>query len=105
MGERRTFNTDLSRYSSAGYGVLHSDVQDLTPGEMIAVTDEGADVISAEVVEVGAGGSDNPHPLGPNHREGLTRPPLALSSRQVMTPAGPDLSRLARRCDRHWGAV
>ncbi|HEY7823708.1 MAG TPA: hypothetical protein VIG24_12780 [Acidimicrobiia bacterium] len=49
------YETDLSRYTSEGCGVLVTDVDGLAPGEMIAVTDEDADVIAAEVVEIHEG--------------------------------------------------
>lgn len=49
------YETDLSRYTGEGYGVLTGDVDGLAPGDMIAVTDEDADVIAAEVVEIHEG--------------------------------------------------
>lgn len=49
------YETDLSRYTGEGYGVLIADVTGLVPGDMIAVTDEDADVIAAEVVDIHEG--------------------------------------------------
>lgn len=47
------YHTDLSRYTSEGFGTLFTDAaEQLSPGDTIAVTDEDADTLAAEVLEV-----------------------------------------------------
>lgn len=49
----RTFSVDLSRFTSSGYGTLHTSVAaELHRGERIAVTDDDADTLEAEVIRV-----------------------------------------------------
>lgn len=49
----KTFSTDLSRVTTSGYGTLYGAVAArLHPGEHIAVTDEEADTLEAEVLRV-----------------------------------------------------
>jgi hypothetical protein len=49
----RTFNTDLARFNTAGYGTLRGQgVGTLRPGEVVSVTDDEADTYEAEVIAV-----------------------------------------------------
>jgi hypothetical protein len=51
----RTFNTDLARFKTAGYGTLRGDdVGTLHVGDLLAVTDNEADTYEAEVLAVDA---------------------------------------------------
>lgn len=53
MSTLKTFSTDLSRITSSGYGTLYGVLAaQLRPGERIAVTDEEADTLEAEVLGV-----------------------------------------------------
>lgn len=49
----RTFTTDLARFTTTGYGqVRHPDAATLRVGDLIAVTDDDADTVEAEVLDV-----------------------------------------------------
>lgn len=49
----QTFTTDLARFTSTGYGqVRHPGVAKLRRGDLVAVTDDGADTIEAEVLDL-----------------------------------------------------
>lgn len=49
----RTLSVDLSRFTRRGFGSVHgSTMNDLRPGERIAVTDSEADTLEAEVISV-----------------------------------------------------
>ena len=49
----RTFSVDMSRFTSSGLGTLHDPLAaELHPGDRIAVTDEDADTLEAEVIGV-----------------------------------------------------
>ncbi len=55
----RTINTDLTRFSSSGHGTVYgAAVRDLQAGEHIAVTDEDANTLEAEVLRVSEGRAD-----------------------------------------------
>ena len=55
----RTFSADLSRFTSSGHGTLHDPATaQLRPGERIAVTDDEADTLEAEVIAVGNGSAE-----------------------------------------------
>jgi len=55
----RTFSTDLSRFTSNGYGTLHDPAAaELHEGERIGVTDEEADTLEAEVIRVTGEGAE-----------------------------------------------
>jgi hypothetical protein len=50
---------DLSRFTSAGHGTVHGAAADgLLAGQVIAVTDDDADVLEAEVLAVRPGVAD-----------------------------------------------
>jgi len=55
----KTFSTDLSRFTTKGYGTLYgAAATQLRPGERIAVTDDEADTLVAEVVRVSDGSAE-----------------------------------------------
>lgn len=44
---------DITRFTSAGYGTIYGPrTEGLTAGQLIAITDDEADTIEAEVLEV-----------------------------------------------------
>lgn len=53
------FRTDLARFTSAGHGTLHDPrAVQLQVGQRLAVTDDGADTVEAEVLAVRDGAAD-----------------------------------------------
>ncbi len=49
----RTIHVDFTRLTSAGYGTIYGPkTEGLRVGELIAITDDEADTIEAEVLEV-----------------------------------------------------
>lgn len=54
-----TFRADLTRFTSAGFGILHEPAAgSLRAGQIIAVTDDDADTLQAEVLAVRDGEAD-----------------------------------------------
>jgi len=48
-----TIHVDFSRFTSAGYGMIYGpETVGLRVGQLITITDEDADTIEAEVLEV-----------------------------------------------------
>jgi len=48
-----TIHVDFTRFTSAGYGTIYGPkTEGLRVGQLIAITDEEADTIQAEVLEV-----------------------------------------------------
>jgi hypothetical protein len=48
-----TVHVDLTRFTSAGYGTIYGlKTEGLRVGQLIAITDDEADTIEAEVLEV-----------------------------------------------------
>jgi hypothetical protein len=54
----RTFRTDLARFSTTGHGTIKGDVAALSVGDRVAVTDDEADTLEAEVVAVSTDSAD-----------------------------------------------
>jgi hypothetical protein len=55
----KTFQVDLARFTTNGFGTLHGPAAaSLHAGQRIAVTDEEADTLEAEVLAVREGEAD-----------------------------------------------
>lgn len=56
---RRTVSADLARFTAAGAGTVHgAAAEGLAAGQLVAVTDEGSDVLEGQVVCVRDGAAD-----------------------------------------------
>lgn len=55
----RVLSADLTRFTTAGFGTLRGpEITGLRPGDTVAVTDDDADIVLAEVLAVRAGEID-----------------------------------------------
>jgi hypothetical protein len=55
----RSLRVDLSRFTTAGFGTVHgAEADGLSTGQLVAVTDDEADSLEAEVLAVRSGAAD-----------------------------------------------